>query len=77
MVENRHITADDAKAAKAKPLAVNIRPYGTQIHAADYFAEEVRRSLIGKFGEDKLYGRRPVGAHHARSRSCSSMPAAR
>ena len=36
-------TADAGKAAKAKPLKVNIRPFGTQIYAADYFAEEVRR----------------------------------
>ena len=55
MVSNGHALPDDAKDAKAKPLAVNIRPYGTQIYAADYFAEEVRRWLIGKFGEDKLY----------------------
>ena len=32
--------------AKAKPLKVNIRPLGTQIYAADYFAEDVRRTLV-------------------------------
>ncbi len=57
MVSNEHLTPDVAVAAKAKPLAVNIRPFGTQIYAADYFAEEVRRWLIGNetFGEKKLY----------------------
>ena len=57
MVSNGHATAEEAKQAKAKPLTVNIRPFGTQIYAADYFAEEVRRWLIGRdeFGEKKLY----------------------
>ncbi|MDX2157886.1 MAG: penicillin-binding protein 1A [Hyphomicrobiaceae bacterium] len=54
MVANGHATPEAAKEAKAKPLKVNIRPFGTQIFAADYFAEEVRRWLVGKFGEDKL-----------------------
>ena len=52
-----YITAEQAKAAKAKPLKVNIRPIGTQIYAADYFAEDVRRTLVASFGEDGLYGR--------------------
>jgi penicillin-binding protein 1A len=57
MVSNGHAEVEEAKAAKAKPLSVNIRPFGTQIFAADYFAEEVRRWLIGReeFGEKKLY----------------------
>ena len=57
MVQNGHATEEEAKAAKAKPLNVNIRPFGTQIYAADYFAEEVRRWLINEkeFGEKKLY----------------------
>ena len=38
-------------------MTVNIRPFGTQIYAADYFAEEVRRRLVDMFGEDGLYGR--------------------
>ena len=80
MAEVGYITAEQAKAAKAKPLKVNIRPFGTQIYAADYFAEEVRRTLVDNFGEDGLYGRaertgiggdrrqrRALRAHHARS----------
>ncbi|HMN88025.1 MAG TPA: transglycosylase domain-containing protein, partial [Bauldia sp.] len=47
MAENGYITEAQATAAAAKPLTVNIRPFGTQIHAADYFAEEVRRTLVG------------------------------
>ena len=48
---------EEARLAKAKPLKVNIRPLGTQIYAADYFAEDVRRTLVNNFGEDGLYGR--------------------
>src|SRR5690606_22113071 len=34
---------------------VNIRPGGAHIFAAEYFAEEVRRSLFAQYGEEKLY----------------------
>lgn len=57
MQENGLVTAEQGRAAKAKPLTVNIRPFGTQIYAADYFAEDVRRTLVSQFGEDGLYGR--------------------
>jgi penicillin-binding protein 1A len=57
MADVGHITSEQAKAAKAKLLKVNIRPLGTQIYAADYFAEDVRRTLVANFGEDGLYGR--------------------
>jgi penicillin-binding protein 1A len=57
MTEVGYITLAEARAAKAKPLTVNIRPLGTQIYAADYFAEEVRRTLVANFGEDGLLGR--------------------
>ncbi len=56
MVENGYITAEQATVAKAKPLGVNIRPLGAHIFAAEYFAEEVRRTLLTAYGEDKLYG---------------------
>ncbi len=55
MAENGYITSEDADAAKAKPLGVNLRQTGAHIFAADYFAEEVRRTLLSQFGEDKLY----------------------
>ncbi len=56
MQENGYITAKEAETAKAKPLGVNIRPTGAHIFAAEYFAEEVRRTLLAAYGEDKLYG---------------------
>jgi penicillin-binding protein 1A len=55
MHENGYITAEEEAAAKEKPLGVNLRQTGAHIFAADYFAEEVRRSLLNQFGEDKLY----------------------
>lgn len=56
MWENGYITAEAAAEAKKKPLKVNLRPFGAHIFAAEFFAEEVRRSLLAKYGEDKLYG---------------------
>lgn len=56
MAENGYITAEQAAEAKAKPLKVDLRPFGAHIFAAEFFAEEVRRSLLSQYGEDKLYG---------------------
>ena len=56
MSQNGYIKKDEAEAAKAKPLQVNIRPFGAHIFAAEFFAEEVRRTLLDQYGEDKLYG---------------------
>jgi penicillin-binding protein 1A len=55
MVEDGYITADVAETAKKQPLNVTVRPTGAHIFAAEYFAEEVRRYLNDKYGEDKLY----------------------
>jgi penicillin-binding protein 1A len=55
MLENGYISSEEAEAAKAKPLGVNLRQTGAHIFAADFFAEEVRRTLLSQFGEDKLY----------------------
>ena len=55
MVENRHITRQVADEAKKKPLSVNPRPLGTHISTAEFFAEEVRRTLFAQYGEEKLY----------------------
>ena len=55
MAENGYITSEEAETAKAKPLVVNIRPSGAHIFAAEYFAEEVRRTLLAHYGEEKLY----------------------
>ena len=55
MAENGYITNEEAAEAKSKQLTVNIRPGGAHIFAAEYFAEEVRRSLFNAYGEAKLY----------------------
>jgi penicillin-binding protein 1A len=55
MVEDSYITADAGDKAKKEPLNVTVRPIGAHIFAAEYFAEEVRRYLYDKYGEDKLY----------------------
>ncbi len=55
MQENGYITKEEAETAKTKPLGVNLRQTGAHIFAADYFAEEVRRTLLTQFGEEKLY----------------------
>jgi penicillin-binding protein 1A len=55
MAENGFITHEEGEAAKAKPLGVNFRPGGAQIFSAEFFAEEVRRSILAEYGEEKLY----------------------
>jgi penicillin-binding protein 1A len=54
MVETGAITQEQAKAAMAEPLVVHMRtePEGEQ---PGYFTEEVRRELIGRFGEKAVY----------------------
>lgn len=54
MYQNGYIAEDAMKEAQAKPLAVNPRPFGAQLFAAESFAEEVRRELVKLYGEDKL-----------------------
>jgi len=56
MAQNGYLERAAAEQAKVKPLQVNIRPFGAHIFAAEFFAEEVRRSLLARYGEDKLYG---------------------
>src|SRR5262245_37661586 len=55
MLEDRYITAQDAEKARKEPLNVTPRPTGAHVFAAEYFAEEVRRDLFEKYGEQKLY----------------------
>jgi penicillin-binding protein 1A len=54
MLEDGHITAQEAAAAKAEPLQ-QVERSETERVTADYFAEEVRRELAQRFGEDALY----------------------
>ncbi len=56
MAENGYITQAQAEKAKAEDLAVTVRPTGAHIFSAEYFAEEVRREIAERYGEDKLYG---------------------
>ncbi|WP_240796897.1 penicillin-binding protein 1A [Terasakiella sp. SH-1] len=49
-----YISLADAAYAKNRPLSVASRAE-TEFVKAPYFAEEVRRELVGMYGEDKLY----------------------
>lgn len=54
MYEERIITREEAIASKAEPITLK-KPDPTHVVKADYFAEEVRRRLISKYGESSLY----------------------
>ncbi|WP_119301967.1 penicillin-binding protein 1A [Dongia deserti] len=54
MREDGHITAEEAAAAKVEPLEQHRRAE-TEHVVADYFAEEVRREIVHRFGEAGLY----------------------
>ncbi|UXN72714.1 penicillin-binding protein 1A [Devosia sp. A8/3-2] len=56
MVENGYATLEEAALAKEEPLNVVPRAGGSQLYAAEYFTEEVRRELAKLYGEDQLYG---------------------
>jgi penicillin-binding protein 1A len=55
MVENGYVTAALGEKAKKDPLTITQRPTGSHIIAADYFAEDVRREILEKYGEKRLY----------------------
>ena len=54
MADDGYITAAQAAAAKAEPLVLRHRE-PTEIVNAPYFAEEVRRALVARYGEKELY----------------------
>ncbi len=54
MREDGHITANEAQTAKTEPLELHQRA-ATEHVVADYFAEEVRREIVQRFGEKGLY----------------------
>jgi penicillin-binding protein 1A len=54
MLEDGHITPAEAQEAMAEPLTVRRRGEAETV-SADYFAEEVRRELIQRFGDKSLY----------------------
>ncbi len=55
LIENGYITADAGEKARKEPLTVTQRATGAHIFAADYFAEDVRREILDKYGEKRLY----------------------
>jgi penicillin-binding protein 1A len=55
MQEDGYITAKQANEARAEPLVVNPRVLTPNSIAAGFFAEEVRRELQERYGEQKLY----------------------
>ncbi|MCA1366200.1 penicillin-binding protein 1A [Bradyrhizobium sp. BRP14] len=55
MVENGYVSKADGEEAKKQPLGVNPRRGGAHLFASDFFAEEVRRQIIQKYGEEALY----------------------
>ena len=54
MQQNGFITGDEARRARAMPLQI-ARQSGFDSAEAPYFAEEVRREVVSRFGEDMLY----------------------
>ena len=56
MVENGYVSQADGEDAKKQPLGVAPqRKTGTYIMASDFFAAEVRRQIIDKYGEKALF----------------------
>ncbi len=55
MVENGYVSVSDGAAAKEQPLGVKPRRGGAHLFASDFFAEEVRRQIIEKYGDNTLY----------------------
>ncbi|MBM3573706.1 MAG: penicillin-binding protein, partial [Alphaproteobacteria bacterium] len=54
MLEDGHVNEAEARAAIAEPLTIRQRA-DTERARADYFAEEVRRELLARYGEKGLY----------------------
>jgi penicillin-binding protein 1A len=55
MLEDGHITAEQARDATAAPLQTFSRDETEYVKGGEYFAEEVRRQLITDYGEADLY----------------------
>jgi penicillin-binding protein 1A len=56
LLENGWIKQADADKARKDPLIVASRGNGAHTFAGEYFAEEVRRDILERYGEKKLYG---------------------
>lgn len=55
MVEAGYIKPDEAVQAKAEAITVRRRDDQDIVRGADYFAEEVRRELVQRYGEKAVY----------------------
>ncbi|MEN3930965.1 penicillin-binding protein 1A [Microvirga sp. W0021] len=55
MLENGYIDQQTAATAKKEPLEIVARRVSPNSISAGYFAEEVRRDISERYGEDKLY----------------------
>ncbi|CAN5463261.1 penicillin-binding protein 1A [soil metagenome] len=55
LLENGWIKQADADKARKDPLTIANRSNATHIVASEYFAEEVRRDILERYGEKKLY----------------------
>ena len=55
MVTAGYIRPDEAIQAKAEPIQVRRRDDQDLVRGADYFAEEVRRELVQRYGEKAVY----------------------
>jgi penicillin-binding protein 1A len=55
MKEDGYISAAEAETARKSPLTIAQRSSSAHVVAGEYFAEEVRREILDKFGEKKLY----------------------
>ncbi|WP_407812486.1 hypothetical protein, partial [Staphylococcus aureus] len=54
MVENGFVAREEGEEAKKEPLGVKLRRTGSSLFASDYFAEEVRRQIIERYGDQAL-----------------------
>lgn len=55
MADDGHITRAEAAVARQDPIRVRSRNQTEYVAGGEYFAEEVRRELIGRYGSDALY----------------------
>ncbi len=51
MAEDGRVSRDEAEAAMKEPLVTRSRDEAEIVNGGDYFTEEVRRQLVGQFGE--------------------------
>ncbi|WP_299820294.1 penicillin-binding protein 1A [uncultured Roseibium sp.] len=55
MIADGYISLEEGDEAKEKSIVVTPREHGSQLFAAEYFTEEVRREVADIFGDKRLY----------------------